>query len=109
AITLADVQGSEDEPRSGIVRIEFDLTVHSSSRVTLALNERTGQRPAEYLFLASAPAAQSAAIEVTITDVEAGDYLVRATIDGAESLLETDFDPASPTYEQYVGPVLTVP
>ncbi|MEM9505596.1 MAG: DUF4255 domain-containing protein, partial [Cyanobacteria bacterium P01_E01_bin.43] len=108
-ITLADVRGSEDEPRSGIVRIEFDLTVHPSSRVTLALNERTGQRPAEYLFLASAPAAQSAAIEVTITDVEAGDYLVRATIDGAESLLETDFDPASATYEQYVGPVLTVP
>lgn len=108
-LVLENVQGGEDEPRSGTVRIQFDLTVNPNSRVTLALNERTGQQPAEYLFSARAEDEATTMMELAIADVEPGEYLVRATIDGAESLLETDFDPASATYEQYVGPVLTVP
>lgn len=108
-LTLGSVQGSDDDPRSGTVRIEFDLTVSPNSRVTLALNERTGNQPAAYLFSAQGEDITATEIEVAIAGVEPGEYLVRATIDGAESLLESDFDPASATYEQYVGPVLTVP
>ena len=108
-VVLENVNGGDDEPRSGTVRIQFDLTVNPNSRVTLALNERTGQQPAEYLFSARGEDEATTVMELAIADVEPGEYLVRATIDGAESLLETDFDPASATYEQYVGPLLTVP
>ena len=108
-LALENVRGSDDEPRSGTVRIQFDLTVSPNSRVTLALNERTGHQPAEYLFSARAEEDATTIIELAIADMQPGEYLVRATIDGAESLLESDFDPASATYEQYVGPVLTVP
>lgn len=41
--------------------------------------------------------------------VEAGDYLIRVQVDGAESLLAVDDNPASPTFGSYVGPRVTVP
>lgn len=109
AVSLENVRGSDDDPRSGTVRLQLDLTVNENSRVTLALNERTGNQPAEYLFSTKAQAGGTSEIEVAIAEVQPGEYLVRAIIDGAESLLEADFDPQSATYEQFVGPVLTVP
>lgn len=109
SLTLVEMRGSEDEPRSGTVQIQFDLMVTPNSRVTLALNERTGTQPAEYLFSARAQAESHTEIAVAISGVRPGKYLVRATIDGAESLLEVDLDPDSATYEQYMGPVLIVP
>jgi hypothetical protein len=36
-------------------------------------------------------------------------YLVRVRVDGAESRLQVDTDPNSPTYLQYSGPFYTVP
>ena len=37
-----------------------------------------------------------------------GDYLLRLRVDGAESPLETDTDPNSPTFNQYIGPKVTI-
>ncbi|MEM1291738.1 MAG: DUF4255 domain-containing protein [Cyanobacteria bacterium P01_H01_bin.162] len=108
-VAIADVQGSEDEPRSALVRVQFDLTVNANSRVVLVLNERVTQAPAEYLFTDRLREQNSSEIEIAIAGVQPGEYLVRATIDGAESLLQADFDPQSATYEQYVGPLLIVP
>jgi hypothetical protein len=37
-----------------------------------------------------------------------GDDLLRLRVDGAESPLETDTDPNSPTFNQYIGPKVTI-
>lgn len=109
AITLDNLRGSDDDPRAGTVQLQLDLGIKPNSRITLALNERTGHQPAEYLFPATAPTEASAALAVAIAEVHPGEYLVRVVVDGVESLLETDFDPQSATYEQFVGPLLVIP
>ena len=40
--------------------------------------------------------------------IPSGAYLMRVRIDGAESRLQVDTDPNSPTYLHYVGPTFTV-
>src|SRR5262249_54128160 len=40
--------------------------------------------------------------------IPSGAHLMRVRIDGAESRLQVDTDPNSPTYLHYVGPTLTV-
>jgi hypothetical protein len=37
-----------------------------------------------------------------------GSYLLRLRVDGAESQLQVDEDPTSPTFNQYIGPTVTV-
>jgi hypothetical protein len=41
--------------------------------------------------------------------IPSGSYLMRVRVDGAESRLQIDTNPASPTYLQYVGPTYNVP
>jgi len=41
--------------------------------------------------------------------IPTGTYLMRVRVDGAESRLQLDTNPASPTYLQYVGPTYAVP
>ena len=43
-----------------------------------------------------------------IRDVKPGEYLVRLLIDGAESQLEVDTEPGSPTQDWYVGPKILI-
>jgi hypothetical protein len=40
--------------------------------------------------------------------IPSGAYLMRMRIDGAESRLQVDTDPNSPTHLHYVGPTFTV-
>ncbi len=54
------------------------------------------------------PLATSNTIIIPISGVEAGDYLVRLQIDGAESLLEVDDDPESPTFNRFVSPKVSI-
>ena len=37
-----------------------------------------------------------------------GRHLMRVSVDGVETALEVDTDQSSPTYDQYLGPVLEV-
>ncbi|RIH82327.1 hypothetical protein Mrose_03403 [Calidithermus roseus] len=41
--------------------------------------------------------------------MEPGDYLVRAQVDGAQSPLTRDLNPASPTFGLYVQPQVNLP
>jgi hypothetical protein len=47
-------------------------------------------------------------IDFEIKDVPAGDYLVRTQVDGAESPLERDTVNASPTFNQFIAPRVTI-
>jgi len=51
----------------------------------------------------------SASVEVSIHEDHAtGTFLLRVQVDGAISALQVDDDPNSPTFEQYVGPLVEV-
>jgi hypothetical protein len=71
--------------------------------------EQASEAPAAYTFVAGPRTADVDAIIVSIYDVRAGDYLVRLQVDGAESPLLVDTDPNSPTFNQFVGPLVTIP
>jgi len=55
------------------------------------------------------PEAVDHSITFPIAGVGAGDYLLRIQVDGAESVLQVDEDPNSPTYGQILGPKVTIP
>jgi uncharacterized protein DUF4255 len=85
--------------KSGKIRMTFNPRVHSDQRVALFLNEfqPLSDRPARaYSFRASAgngvvpPAVDTDTIEFDYVNVIPGDYLVRAKVDGGESVLSFD-------------------
>src|SRR5262249_19804728 len=41
-------------------------------------------------------------------DVAPGDFLLRVQIDGADSFLDVDTNQASPTFNQYIGPKVSI-
>ena len=99
------------------VQVTAAPPIGKEQRVVLLLNEANppGNRPArEYRFEApsrdvpDAPVT-SATITIPISGVAAGEYLVRVQVDGAESPLQAETNPASPTFNQYTAPKVTIP
>src|SRR5262249_27047523 len=90
-ITISNVQGAGGQPRSATV----DVSVHPDvmARQTATLELLTGQGVA-YMFPATELSAASATLTFAAFGVTAGDYFVRVRIDGAESQLELDANPA---------------
>ena len=85
--------------RAGTLRLAFDPRVGRDQRVMLLLNEfntAPGSPPHAYTF--AAPAGNglpdgipdTAMVDVVFAHVVAGTYLVRAQVDGAESVLAQD-------------------
>jgi hypothetical protein len=70
--------------------------VRARQRVALLLNQLLDEPVPEdavarsYRFGTGPIAADTATLEVAVTDVETGTYLVRVQVDGAESELELD-------------------
>ncbi|MGH8072135.1 MAG: DUF4255 domain-containing protein [Candidatus Entotheonellia bacterium] len=108
-VTVANVQGSGDAPRSADVTVQIEPSIGSSQRVTLLMNAQAGEAPAAHSFVVGPRTADANAVTVSISDVRAGDYLVRVQVDGAESPLLVDADPNSPTSNQFLGPLVTIP
>src|SRR5262249_15015074 len=48
-------------------------------------------------------------LTIPVSGAKAGTDLVRVQVDGAESPLSVDTNPASPTFNQYIGPKVTIP
>ncbi|WP_017305450.1 DUF4255 domain-containing protein [Spirulina subsalsa] len=111
SVTLDNIRGSEDDPRSGDVTVELDVLVGREQRFILVLNQQaTGENEvSEYLFEAPQRAEVSRQVTVTVRDISPGGYLVRVMIDGAESPLQVDTNENSPTFRQYIAPSLIVP
>ncbi|WP_346289790.1 DUF4255 domain-containing protein [Sphaerothrix gracilis] len=99
---------SSDEPRAGEIFITVNLTVGMRQRVVVFLNEWSTENPRDYSFEAEPRAEDSPAIAIPFKDVEPGEYLVRLQIDGAESQLEIDNTPGSPTENWFTGPRITL-
>lgn len=98
-----------DGLRSAEMTLTLRPAVAKGQRLILALNQRASNSPAAYTFDAIKRESDSATVSIPIRDVNAGEYLVRVQVDGAESRLQVDLDRASPTFEQYIAPIIVVP
>ena len=102
---------------TGTVTINFTPRVSRKQRVRLFLNEFQApntRQPFGYVFTAPnengiAPGIDDTdTIAFTIVDVASADYLVRVQVDGAESPLDRDTNNASATFNQFIGPLVTI-
>jgi hypothetical protein len=100
---------------SGKITITFDPKVGQRQRIVLLLDEwkATLQDDAQlrsYSFAGPSREETDPIEEVTIefTDVVAGDYLVRAQVNGAQSMLEQDTDKESETFNRFVNPKVSI-
>jgi hypothetical protein len=111
-ITVANVEIATNHTRSADVTIVMSPKVGAGQRTTLLLNQKDASPQARaYSFTnrpltLSPPQSDSDTITFHISGVVAGNYLVRVQVDGAESPLMTDSDPANP---RYTRPQVTIP
>ncbi len=85
--------------KSGKIKVDFNPKAGKTQRVVLLLNELNpppNTSPRAYSFKAAPgngvvdPSTETASVTIPFTNVIPGDYLVRAQVDGAESLLAVD-------------------
>ncbi|MFN6165335.1 MAG: Pvc16 family protein, partial [Pseudanabaena sp.] len=107
-VTVTLLEAIEEDLRSAVVVVQLDVLVREKQKVVLALNEWTADSPSVYLFDRPPLPQTSSTIEIPITNVKAGEYLVRIRIDGAESRLGVDDYPDSPTYNWYNSPKIAI-
>jgi Pvc16 N-terminal domain len=91
-------------PDGQAVRMRLDIPVLAEQRVTLLLDERApAGRPHSYQFTAPFPATPGHEVTVPVDGVEAGTYLVRVQVDGAQSPLDVDGGTFSGPVVEIVG------
>jgi hypothetical protein len=91
----------------GVMSLKVNPAVRKGQRTAVLLNE-ISSTPEAYTFYLNACIEDSNFITLSVDGVRPGRYLVRIQVDGAESLLHVDSDQKSPTYNQYIGPVVIV-
>ncbi|MBN3923358.1 DUF4255 domain-containing protein [Nostoc sp. NMS4] len=84
---VTQVENSGDNLRTAEITVKFQPKVGKAQRVVLLLNEVSGDSPVAYSFLVTPPTKDTDAINIPIKNVKPGNYIVRARVDGAESLL----------------------
>ncbi|MFP5270858.1 DUF4255 domain-containing protein [Coleofasciculus sp.] len=106
--TVSKKEIDDEDLRSAEVRVRSNLTIGKKQRVLLALNEIDTNQPAAYLFEASPRQTDVIWVSFPVERMKGGRYLVRLLVDGAESQLIVDTEPDSPTFNQYVGPRISI-
>jgi hypothetical protein len=76
-------------------------SIGQRQRVVILLNELTENTPAAYTFVLPSRDADTNEITIPVSGVEAGTYLVRVQVDGAESLLDLEDG-------EYAGPKVVI-
>jgi hypothetical protein len=105
---------AETELRSGRMTVSVEPPVGNRQQVTLLLNAVPGGAGESFVFEderrdAEGAPEQTADLDIPFVGVPAGTYLIRVTVDGAETPLIVDETQGSPTEGQYVEPMVTVP
>lgn len=125
SVAIASLEEGDEEDYNGELSIELNLPVDPPQRVVMALNQRfdpddpddpddpvtppTLEQPLHsYLFDGAVRSQTTSTLTIPIQKVQAGEYLVRVLVDGAESQLVVDDDAESETFEQFVGPIVRV-
>lgn len=88
---IASLEGNEGDLRSGKINVKLTPKVSKEQRVILHLNEITNENKSEnlkaYSFPVPAPSLDTDTLVIPINNVSCGTYLVRVSVDGAESAL----------------------
>jgi hypothetical protein len=105
---------AETTLRSGRVAVEIEPPVGSRQQVTMMFNAVPGGGGQSFVFEderrdGEGEPDQTADLDVPFVSVPAGGYLIRISVDGAETPLTVDTTAGGPTEGQYVGPVVVVP
>lgn len=94
------------------ILVAVNLIIRQNQRVVLGLNEwiveNSQENPKAYLFDAVKLEGDSDEVMIIVDKVEAGEYLLRLMVDGAESQLDIDNDSESPTFNFYIGPKIVI-
>ena len=91
-------------PVAATLTLSVGPLVGAKQRAFLLLNPLPGSATPACNFPVPARTDDTDTVDVPVSGVEPGVYLVRLQVDGAESPLTIDTDPASPTFGQYTGP-----
>jgi hypothetical protein len=92
------------------LQVRFAPAVTARTPVLVLLNEISrapGRAPRGYALQVDAEPA-SADLVALRAEIEPGSYLVRVQIQGVTSRLSVDSDPASPSFERYAAPRVTI-
>jgi hypothetical protein len=103
AIAVTNETGSGTAPRSATVSIGLTPAVGPTQTVSLALLDLTGAT--QHVFRAADRTASAATITFTVTNIAAGTYVARVTVDGANTPVVTDTGATSPTKGQFIPQV----
>ncbi|MEO1427820.1 MAG: DUF4255 domain-containing protein [Cyanobacteria bacterium J06633_8] len=107
-VVFANIEDSDDDLIAGIIIVQVNIIISQKQRVVLALNEWSIHKPVAYMFEASIPHADTRSISIPIKGVKPGEYLVRLQVDGAESQMDIDKNPDSPTFNWFVSPKVLI-
>jgi hypothetical protein len=107
-IEISGLDEDEDDLYSASLTLQVAPNVMPGQRVFLLLNGISADNSETYLFSAARRDAETNQLRFSIRDVRSGQYLVRIQVDGAESPLEVDTNSQSPTFEQYIAPIISI-
>lgn len=120
-ITLSDLEDHDEDFCSVVVTLQVDLLVDADQSAFLLLNgEAHAGHDGTYIIRRNRPDAEeqqdnrrpdpTRRLTFNLANIKRGEYLVRVRINDAESPLEVDATTSdSPTFEQYIGPLLRIP
>lgn len=107
----AEIPPAAAEGRPVLLQVQLSPPLTAAVDVEVLLNlTPTPNRPLTrrgYLLRAQGEPGQPDLLEVAARVVP-GRYLVRLRVGGVESRLDIDDDPASPTYERFIGPLVEI-
>ncbi|HEY0083385.1 MAG TPA: Pvc16 family protein [Pyrinomonadaceae bacterium] len=107
-------EAETDESNVRLLQVQTDSVIGATQRVVLLLNEIAPRSPVSftlppsYTFHVGSRVHDSDKLIIPISGIVPGVYLVRLQVDGAESPLVVDSDPASPNYNYYIAPQVTI-
>jgi hypothetical protein len=106
-ITVQNLTELDEGHCTATVTVSVDMTVEPRQNTFLMLNrvDRTGKT---YIIRGERQTEETTMLTFRLNQVLTGTYLVRVQVDGAESPLEVDTNEESATFEQYVGPTVTL-
>ena len=107
-VVFANIEDSDDDLIAGMIIVQVNIIISQKQRVVLALNEWSIHKPVAYMFEASVRHGDTRSISIPIKGVKPGEYLVRLQVDGAESQMDIDKNPDSPTFNWFVSPKVLI-
>ncbi len=108
AIQVEDILDHDGDTCAACLALTVSPPVGARQGVMLSLYEWSTQEPASYLVDVPPRDQDSDHLLITVRGIQPGTYLVRLIVDGAESPLDIDSDPSSPTYQWYAQPRIAI-